>query len=222
MAAVRGGGDSRGAVPRHIRDSGTLGARAGLIIHRLRASRPPSVPIIQRYYIDILFLIIAGALYWELQARGELVSGGLFGQQDVNEALLIAPALFLLTLGMLFFRIFPMFIRYISGESLALVHLAAGAALAALVPAVLITDIRAGYTTGLDPVHSGARRIRGGVLVRGQVVRARGRGGVDGGAGRPCPSRSYICGSTTRTRPPSCSRRRPFWWRSRPRRGCST
>ena len=130
---------------------GTLGARAGLIIHRLRASRPPSVPIIQRYYIDILFLIIAGALYWELQARGELVSGGLFGQQDVNEALLIAPALFLLTLGMLFFRIFPMFIRYISGESLALVHLAAGASLAALVPAVLITDIRAGYTTAWIP-----------------------------------------------------------------------
>ena len=76
---------------------GVLGARAGLSIHRLRSSRPPQVPALQRYYIDVMFLAVGGVLFWELQARGELVSGSLFGQPDVNEALLIAPVLFLVT-----------------------------------------------------------------------------------------------------------------------------
>ena len=130
---------------------GVLGARAGLIIHRLRSSRPPQVPILQRYYIDVMFLAVGGVLFWELQARGELVSGSLFGQQDVNEALLVAPVLFLITVGMLFFRIFPMFIRYISGESPTLVDLGTWVTLAALAAAIGVTDFRAGDQTGWIP-----------------------------------------------------------------------
>ena len=127
---------------------GAVGARSGLIMQRLRASRPPSVPLVQRYYVDFMFLAVAGVLYWEFQARGELVSGSLFGQQDVNEALLIAPVLFLMTIGLLFFRVFPMFIRYIGGESLALVHSAAAVTLVVLVPAIVVSDLRAGEGTG--------------------------------------------------------------------------
>ena len=94
-----------------------------------------------------MLLAVAGVLFWELQARGELVSGGLFGQQDVNEALLIAPVLFLMTIGMLFFRVFPMFIRYIGGESLALVHSAAAVTLAVLTTGVAVSDLQAGDRT---------------------------------------------------------------------------
>ena len=130
---------------------GVLGARAGLFIHRLRSSRPPQVPILQRYYIDIMFLAVGGVLFWELQARGELVSGSLFGQPDVNEALLIAPVLFLVTVGMLFFRIFPVFIRYISGESLTLVDMAAWVTVAVLAVAIGVTDFRAGDQTEWIP-----------------------------------------------------------------------
>ena len=130
---------------------GVLGARAGLIIHRLRASRPPSMPVVQRFYIDIGFLVVGGILFWELQARGELVSGSLFGEQDVNEALLIAPVLFLVAVGLMFFRIFPMFIRYVSGESLGLVHLATSVTLPLLVAAIAFDDIRAGDLTGWLP-----------------------------------------------------------------------
>ena len=130
---------------------GVLGARAGLIIHKLRSSRPPQVPILQRYYIDVMFLAVGGVLFWELQARGELVSGSLFGQPDVNEALLIAPVLFLLTVGMLFFRVFPMFIRYISGESLTLVDMAAWVTIAVLAASIGVTDFRAGDQTGWIP-----------------------------------------------------------------------
>ena len=130
---------------------GVLGARAGLIIHRLRASRPPSIPVVQRFYIDIGFLVVGGILFWELQARGELISGSLFGEQDVNEALLIAPVLFLVAVGLMFFRIFPMFIRYVSGESLGLVHLATSVTLPVLVAAIAFDDVRSGDLTGWVP-----------------------------------------------------------------------
>ena len=130
---------------------GVLGARAGLISHRLRASRPPSIPVVQRFYIDIGFLVVGGILFWELQARGELISGSLFGEQDVNEALLIAPVLFLVAVGLMFFRIFPMFIRYVSGESLGLVHLATSVTLPVLVAAIAFDDVRSGDLTGWVP-----------------------------------------------------------------------
>ena len=130
---------------------GVLGARAGLIIHRLRASRPPSMPLVQRFYIDIGFLVVGGILFWELQARGELISGSLFGEQDVNEALLVAPVLFLVAVGLMFFRVFPLFIRYVSGESLGLVHLATVITLPMLAAAIAFGDVRAGDLAGWVP-----------------------------------------------------------------------
>ena len=105
----------------------------------------------QRYYIDIGLLAIGGVLFWELQARGELVSGGLFDQPDVNEALLVAPVLFLLVVALLFFRIFPMFVRYIGGESQSLVDRIATVTLIALVLALAVREIRADDRTGWIP-----------------------------------------------------------------------
>ena len=130
---------------------GALGARAGIAQQGARAARPPRAPFIQRHYIDAMFLAVGGVLFWELWVRGELASGSLFGQPDVNEALLIAPALFLIAVGLVFFRAFPMFVRYIGGESAALVHLAAGAALPALAAAVAFGEIRSGDPTGWIP-----------------------------------------------------------------------
>ncbi|MCH8062676.1 MAG: hypothetical protein IH861_09245 [Chloroflexi bacterium] len=96
---------------------GVLGARAGLIIHKLRSSRPPSVPLFQRYHLDLLLLVIGGLVFWELNARGQLVSGGLFKGVQVNEALLLAPVLVLTLVALVFMRLFPLIVRYIGGES---------------------------------------------------------------------------------------------------------
>ena len=127
---------------------GVVGARTGLIVHRLRSSRPPVVPLMQRYYVDLMFLAVGGVLFWELKERGELVSGSLFGQQDVNEALLISPVLFLLAVGLIFLRVFPMFVRYVSGESLALIHLATAVTVPALAAGIGIEGLRAEDQTG--------------------------------------------------------------------------
>ena len=109
-----------------------IGARAGLIAHKLRSSRPPSVPLFQRYYLDVAILAIGGLIFWELQQRGQFVSGGLFEDVQVNEAMLLAPVFFLVAVALLFMRLFPLFVRFISGDTPTLAHLLAVATLATL------------------------------------------------------------------------------------------
>ena len=129
---------------------GALGARAGLTEQRVRSARPPDAPFVQRHYIDVMLLAVGGVLFWELWARGELASAGAPGQPGANEALLAAPALFLIAVGLLFFRAFPMFVHFVGGESAALVHFAA-AALPVLAAAVAFDEIRSGDPTGWIP-----------------------------------------------------------------------
>ena len=111
---------------------GVIGARAGLIVHRLRSSRPPSTPIFQRYYIDLALLAVGGLIFWELHSRGHVLSGGLFEDVQVNEAVLLAPIMFLIVVALLFMRLFPLLVRYFSGESPAPVHLLAALSTLAL------------------------------------------------------------------------------------------
>ena len=119
-----------------------LMARGGILAQRFMAARPPAVSFIHRYHLDILLLVIGGMVFWELQARGQIVSGGLFGEVDVNEALLLAPMLFLMAVGLLFMRFFPLLASYIGGESPALIHAVATVSLGVLIPIVVINGLR--------------------------------------------------------------------------------
>lgn len=130
---------------------GVIGARTGLIIHKLRSSRPPDVPLFQRYYLDIMVLAIGGLVFWELNARGQLVSGGLFSGIEINEALLFAPVLLLTLVALVFMRFFPLFVRFISGESPALIHLYVWVITAALSFTLALDGYRQGDFTGALP-----------------------------------------------------------------------
>ena len=107
-------------------------ARSGLVGHKLRSSRPPETAFFQRYNLDIALLIVGGLIFWELYARGQIVSNRLFDDVTVNEVLLFAPVLLLTVVALLFMRFFPLLVRYISGESPAFMHMAAAATLVAL------------------------------------------------------------------------------------------
>lgn len=123
---------------------GVVGARTGLIVHELRSSRPPSVPFFQRYYIDVGLMVVGGLIFWELFARGQIISGGLFGERGVNEALLFAPALLLTVVALLFMRFFPLVALYLSGDSPALAHLVAALTLASLALIVAVEGLSGG------------------------------------------------------------------------------
>ena len=113
---------------------GVVGARGGLLLQKLRTSRPPTMPLFQRYYLDVALLVLGGLVFWELHQRGQFVAGGLFQEVEVNETLLLAPVLFLIVVALLFVRLFPLVTRYVSGESLALAHLL-------VVATVLVTSV---------------------------------------------------------------------------------
>ncbi len=119
---------------------GALSARAGLVFQKLSVSRPPAVSWFHRYYVDAAALALGGLVFWELNSRGQIISGGLFGDVGVNEPLLIAPALFLAVVGLLFVRLFPMALRYFSGESQGLVHLLAGSSALAAAAGIALRE----------------------------------------------------------------------------------
>ena len=124
-----------------------LGARASIVFHKLSSSRPPSVPFFHRYYLDIGLLIVGGVIFWELRSRGHLVSGGLFKDIQVNETLLLAPALLMVVVALLFIRFFPLVLKFISGESPALLHALVAATMVVLVPGVTVRELLDGNMT---------------------------------------------------------------------------
>ena len=123
---------------------GAMGTRGGLLVHKLRSSRPPTTPFVHRYYIDVALIALGGLTFWELHDRGQLISGGLFKDFEVNETLLLAPFLYLIVVALVFMRVFPLLVRFISGESAAVLHLVAGATVLILVPGVAVKHIEEG------------------------------------------------------------------------------
>ncbi len=150
---------------------GVIGARTGLVERRLRVSRPPSMPFFQRYYVDVGLMVVGGLVFWELFARGQIISGGLFGARGVNEALLFAPALLLTVVALLFMRFFPLAVRFLGGESPELLHLFAAVSLSALALAVAAEGLTSADGFGwlwsvahvalVGALYAGAWRARG-------------------------------------------------------------
>ena len=133
--------------------SGALGARGGALVQKLRSSRPPRASFLHRYHVDLGLLLLGGFILWELHARGRIISGGLFKDVAVNEPLLFAPVIFLLVVGLVFMRIFPLLVRFLGAESPALLHLVAAASVLGLAIGIAVRELQRGNTTGwLAPV----------------------------------------------------------------------
>ena len=127
---------------------GVIGARTGLIAQKTRSARPPTEPFFHRYYIDVGLMIIGGLIFWELFSRGQIVSGGLFNDARVNEALLFAPVLLLTVVALLFMRFFPLVVRYLSGESPTIMHLLAAATFVTVGLMIAVQGLRADAGAG--------------------------------------------------------------------------
>ena len=119
-----------------------IGTRGGLLLHKLRSARPPSIPFVHRYYLDIGFLVIGGVIFWELYNRGKILSGGLFKNVEVNDVLLLAPVIFLLVVALLFLRFFPILLRFVAGESPTLAHISLALAVVPLAVGIPYREIR--------------------------------------------------------------------------------
>ena len=99
------------------------------VVHFARAtSRPQDKPVFQRYYFDLVVVGVGALLFFQLQDSGSLVTEDLFGGLQQDPLLLIAPAVFVVTVAVLFLRLFPLMLsgfawvaRLLGGASLQMV-----------------------------------------------------------------------------------------------------
>ncbi len=89
-------------------------SRIDLTRQRQQAARPTALPVFQRYYFDVLLLLIGIVLFRQLSEQGSVVAVDLVGQQAVDQLLLAVPAVVLVASAMVLLRLFPLAMRMIS------------------------------------------------------------------------------------------------------------
>ena len=78
---------------------------------RQQSARPYTQPFYQRYYLDVLLLIIGVILLRQLSEQGSVVAVGIFGEIAVDQILLAVPAVILVASALALLRLFPLFMR---------------------------------------------------------------------------------------------------------------
>ncbi|MGD9890282.1 MAG: FtsX-like permease family protein, partial [Dehalococcoidia bacterium] len=81
-------------------------ARRGAMSHR-RAQSRSGASLIQRYYLDLVFVALAALLLWELRERGSAFQPSATGGVASDPLLLISPALIIVAAALLILRFYP-------------------------------------------------------------------------------------------------------------------
>ena len=89
-------------------------SRFGITQQRQQSSRPAALPIFQRYYLDVLLLLIAIFLFRQLTEQGSVVARDVFGAAVADELLLAVPGLVLVASAMVLLRLFPLAMNIVS------------------------------------------------------------------------------------------------------------
>ena len=89
-------------------------SRIGVTQQRQEASRPARSPVLQRYYVDVLLLLVSIVLFRQLTEQGSVAATNLFGEVVVDQLLLIVPGLMLVAAAMVLLRLFPLTMSLVS------------------------------------------------------------------------------------------------------------
>ena len=90
-------------------------ARMGMLETLMSRTRPPSVPFIHRYYLDVLAVGIVSIVWFQIRGREgfvaeELASHGL----NVDPTLIMGPVLGLFAVAVLMLRLLPFIARLLA------------------------------------------------------------------------------------------------------------
>ena len=88
--------------------------RATIIEFKRTAARPKPTPPFLRYYLDVALVVVSAIVFWQLSQQEELFTESLFGEIQADPFLLLTPAVFLLTVGIVFLRLFPLVLRVVA------------------------------------------------------------------------------------------------------------
>ena len=90
-------------------------ARMGTLESLLSRARPPSVPFLHQYYLDILAVVIVAIIWFQVRGRDGFVAEELFSQGiNVDPTLVLGPVLGLFAAGVLLLRIIPLIVRLLA------------------------------------------------------------------------------------------------------------
>ena len=89
-------------------------SRMSVTQERQRSARPTDLPFFQRYYLDVLLLIVGILLFRQLTEQGSVVARNLFGEIAVNQLLLAVPGIILVASAMVLLRLFPVVMNLLS------------------------------------------------------------------------------------------------------------
>ena len=89
--------------------------RNTVVEYKKSQARPDKPPLFIRLYLDVAFIIVLALVYWRVSREGDLLAEKFFGgQQELDPLLLATPAVFMVTVGVVFLRLFPPTLRLIS------------------------------------------------------------------------------------------------------------
>ena len=83
-------------------------SRSPMSRDRQEMARPSRLSFVQRYYLDVLLLVVSIVLFRQLTEQGSLAATNLLGQVAVNQLLLAVPAITLVASAMVLIRLFPL------------------------------------------------------------------------------------------------------------------
>ena len=96
-----------------------VAARRGIVDVKQGQSRPPGRNVLQRYYLDLGAVALAGILLWQLEQRGTVFDPRSVGGWSSDPLLLAAPFVFTLAVAALVLRFYPPLLRRVVGALLA-------------------------------------------------------------------------------------------------------
>ena len=83
-------------------------SRSPIARDRQEMARPSRLSFVQRYYLDVLLLVVSIVLFRQLTEQGSLAATNLVGEVAVNQLLLAVPAITLVAAAMVLIRLFPL------------------------------------------------------------------------------------------------------------------
>jgi ABC-type antimicrobial peptide transport system permease subunit len=89
-------------------------ARLSVTRQRVEAARPETQPLFQRYYVDVLLLVVGIILFRQIAQHGSLLASSLLGEVVVSQFLLVMPGIILAALAMVLLRLLPLGLRVAS------------------------------------------------------------------------------------------------------------
>ena len=90
-------------------------AKMGTLESLLSRARPPTVPFLHRYYLDILAVLAVAVIWYQVRGRDGFVADELASQGlAVDPTLILGPVMGLLAAAVLLLRLLPLVVRFLA------------------------------------------------------------------------------------------------------------